>query len=390
MQLLLTLLLSAVVNGAAIQKRDPPVGGDVVAAQVQALAESMRTATPKKAMKVEEITPRFAGAKRLRLQYGPYKLKAANSTTRVGNGMSMDKGGTGYQYLVADDYPRDVTVLETETMILDEKFQRADTKDGIYNHHNVFMDFTSAPVAAFGCEDLGKAATIPISVLSGGATEVAGMTFAAAKNEIKSGYYLTKDRHVLNMMDVVNYNNVERTVYISAEIEFLPGKVPGYLDARQQLVDPGLCSGESGTGIHPPHGVTKFSVNSTGIVVAHDGYIVNMRGHLHDGGVNIVFKVNNKEICNSVATYGGPGHTSHTSDGKVWETIATTTLCDTPLKVTKGDKIYMEAHYDLEQHPSREQGGHGGMKMGAMKTVLDGDDGAEQMALIVTHFAYAK
>jgi hypothetical protein len=65
-----------------------------------------------------------------------------------------------------------------------------------------------------------------------------------------------------------------------------------------------------------------------------------------------VFRVNDKEVCNSKATYGGEGHTGHTSDGKVWETIRTTSLCDVPLKVTKGDKVYMEAHYDLDLHPS--------------------------------------
>jgi hypothetical protein len=32
----------------------------------------------KKAMKIEEIPPKFPGAKRMRLLYGPYKLKAAN------------------------------------------------------------------------------------------------------------------------------------------------------------------------------------------------------------------------------------------------------------------------------------------------------------------------
>jgi hypothetical protein len=32
----------------------------------------------KKAMKIEEIPAKFPGAKRIRMLYGPYKLKAAN------------------------------------------------------------------------------------------------------------------------------------------------------------------------------------------------------------------------------------------------------------------------------------------------------------------------
>ena len=79
------------------------------------------------------------------------------------------------------------------------------------------------------------------------------------------------------MIDVVNYNNVERNVYISAEVEYISGKAAGYINARQERVDPGMCGGESGVNIHPPKGVAKFSVKSNGIVVARSGYIVNMR-----------------------------------------------------------------------------------------------------------------
>jgi hypothetical protein len=32
----------------------------------------------KKAMKIEEMPPKFPGAKRIKLLYGPYKLRAAN------------------------------------------------------------------------------------------------------------------------------------------------------------------------------------------------------------------------------------------------------------------------------------------------------------------------
>lgn len=71
-----------------------------------------------------------------------------------------------------------------------------------------------------------------------GATETGGMRFAATEGNIKSGYYLPKGRKVMNMIDVINYNDVERTVYVSAEIEYLPGKVPGYLDGKYYDASP--------------------------------------------------------------------------------------------------------------------------------------------------------
>jgi hypothetical protein len=97
---------------------------------------------------------------------------------------------------------------------------------------------------------------------------------------LKTGYYIGNDRKMLNMLDVVNYNNVERTIYAYSEIEFLPGKPEGYIDAGLQLLNPGLCGGEQGVAIHVPKGVQKFHVNSTGIVAATDGYIVNMSKYL--------------------------------------------------------------------------------------------------------------
>jgi len=127
----------------------------------------------KRALKVEHIPGKMniPGAKRVRVLYGPYKLKAANSTVKVGNFFSMDKGGTGYASLVDADFPKDITTLETLTDLLDEKFQRADTKDGIYNHHLSIMDLRRSPKPGYACEG-GKAAKVPpFSVFGAGATE---------------------------------------------------------------------------------------------------------------------------------------------------------------------------------------------------------------------------
>jgi hypothetical protein len=61
--------------------------------------------------------------------------------------------------------------------------------------------------------------------------------------------------------------------------------------------------------------------------------------------------INGKEVCNSKAIYGGPGHESKTPAGAVWKTLASTTACEQPIKVRKGDKLKIKANYDLEAHP---------------------------------------
>lgn len=67
--------------------------------------------------------------------------------------------------------------------------------------------------------------------------------------------------------------------------------------------------------------------------------------------MNVVLKVNDKVVCDSKAIYGGEGHTSTGADGKVWETIRETLTCDVPFHVVKGDKVFMQANYDLDLHP---------------------------------------
>jgi hypothetical protein len=63
-----------------------------------------------------------------------------------------------------------------------------------------------------------------------------------------------------------------------------------------------------------------------------------------DGGSNILMKINDKQVCDSQAIYGKSG----TGD---WLTIDHMTLCTQPIKVSKGDRVTLEAYYDHETHP---------------------------------------
>jgi len=82
-----------------------------------------------------------------------------------------------------------------------------------------------------------------------------------------------------------------------------------------------------------------------------DGYIIASMGHVHDGGSNIVLKLNDRVICDSHAVYGGGGSEALGLDGKKWQTIREMTECNTPVEVKKGDVVVTEAIYDTELHP---------------------------------------
>ena len=279
-------------------------------------------------------------------------INFVQTAKRLGNSISMDKGGTSYSNDIDSDFPRDITILKAVTEVQSKDGKRMELKDGIYNHHTAFFDITKKNPSPFKCAtrragfNLG---TVP--VFAAGAQEYAVQIFMATSGDVKSGYYLRKSGTVMNLIDLVNYNEKDAEVYTSTEIDYVPGKPAGYRDSYMTLVDPGLCGGPSGAAIHPPKGVARFSVNSTDIVMSKSGYFVYTLGHMHDGGVNVILKVNDVEMCDSRARYGGEGHTT-TLEGKTWETIRETTPCTRTIRVQKGDRIYMQANYDVGLHPS--------------------------------------
>jgi hypothetical protein len=89
-------------------------------------------------------------------------------------------------------------------------------------------------------------------------------------------------------------------------------------------------------------------------------------GHLHDGGDSVTLYVNGKKACESKAKYGGPGSVRTTRDGHKWETISSMGSCYEPIPVKKGDKVEIEANYDLDKHPLRLSKGEKMEQMGLM------------------------
>jgi hypothetical protein len=59
--------------------------------------------------------------------------------------------------------------------------------------------------------------------------------------------------------------------------------------------------------------------------------------------------LNGKQACVSKALYGGPGCEGFTPDGKPWKAMSETTEC-LNIKVSKGDKLIIQASNDLVEH----------------------------------------
>jgi hypothetical protein len=111
------------------------------------------------------------------------------------------------------------------------------------------------------------------------------------------------------------------------------------------------CLGRDVAGFNIP---SNQQTTKTGEEVVADvsGTIVNARGHMHDGGVQLSMIQNGNPVCVSEAVYGGAESTFIGRDGTKWETINSMTECTHAIRIQKGDKIKLEAVYDTKKHPA--------------------------------------
>jgi hypothetical protein len=207
----------------------------------------------------------------------------------------MDPAGTGYLYTVANDFPKDITILDAVSGVFNANMQPIDRKDGLYNHHNVFIDISNPTPAITGCGDGRAFASIPANVFMGGAADGGQNRYTTNDGKFNSGLYIAKDAGIIQMIDIVNYNNESQTIYTISEMEYLDGKQPGFLSSATTGIDLGMCAGKTGMFVHAPNGQQKFTFAGKDITIERDGYFLNVKGHMHDGGENIVVKVNGKE-----------------------------------------------------------------------------------------------
>jgi hypothetical protein len=267
-------------------------------------------------------------------------------------------------YTAADDFPIGVTVLDAITSVYDDKLQEISNERGLYNHHNVFFDLAGGAAPPISCGPSFLDAfnvKMPFSIFMGGAADTKSNHYTTLDGRFNSGYYISNSSKILQMIDIVNYNNETRNVFTVSEMEYVPGKPAGLLAANAVPINLGMCDGVAGMkAIMGPmakgqsaDGKKKFTLTGKDITISRDGYFINWHGHMHDGGDSMVAKINGKEVCNSKALYGGPGHEGRSPSGEPWTMINTMEFCESnqPIKVKKGDKLTIAGNFDLISHP---------------------------------------
>lgn len=173
------------------------------------------------------------------------------------------------------------TVLSATSWLTFQNGSRASAAEGVYTHHL----FTAA---------VGKKAYPTLMCTNGakGKGEGAVAAFMASgedkppflfmdKNDQKSGYKIGSMTPTIVIAEIVNYNPDKQSVYLTADMEFIEGAMPGMQDTSISLLSVTGCAKDQ--EYKPPPGVRQHSKKSENFVVPTDGTMLNARQYsLHD------------------------------------------------------------------------------------------------------------
>jgi hypothetical protein len=241
----------------------------------------------KKLLNTEDLKPTFPGddVKRMRVKYGPFKVKGSAAKGRTENFFSLDPQGTGWSYL-AGDFPTNITILSAKLMITTDSGEEISNKVGIYDHHAFFIDISKPLSSNLQC---GDKMTLPaINSICGSAADSASAVLKFnVKERPKTGNYIAPGHKVMLTGDLVNYNNETKNVYMTADLQYVEGKAIGILETTVHLVAVGTCEVKSVTDafttlmLKLPKDQKKFALKGSGLQVKEDGKLVFVRGHMH-------------------------------------------------------------------------------------------------------------
>jgi hypothetical protein len=241
-----------------------------------------------KPVKIEQVAATIPGddIKRVRITYGPFKLRGAGSKKKEGNFFSLDPAGDGYGYM-ATDFPTNITVLQARMSIALPDGQVISNGNGVYNHHAFFYDISKPMRSDVQCE--GTSRGMPtINAIMGSSADASQVRLNMTQRPLTANF-IDKDHKILLSGDLVNYNNETKEVYQTADIQYVDGKAPGLLSTSANLISATACSGGRTNGmgivdglmIRPPKDKKQFTIKGGALVVLDDSKIMVLRGHMH-------------------------------------------------------------------------------------------------------------
>jgi hypothetical protein len=258
---------------------------------------------------------------------------------------SLDPKGQGWLFTIDDGLCKNCTILSGKPGLAFENGTRATPETGFYVHHILSGEVKQPGLSPVGWCDQAKPdpAAVP-EVFShlffrgfignGEDNGNTGIMFTSLDGKFNSGFQIGPEGHqIVFQTDFVNYTNDTKNLYMTLDIEYVDGIVGESTVTTLQSV--------TGCKITSPKASKsgKASMESKKFPILSDGYLMSVKGHLHNGGDEMVLSVNDKEVCHSKAKYDERGN------------IVDMGSCNLVLPVKRGDWMSMESVYDLAAHP---------------------------------------
>ncbi|KAF1991431.1 hypothetical protein K402DRAFT_459440 [Aulographum hederae CBS 113979] len=314
-------------------------------------------------------------AKREKLSFGPFTVPGRNATIPDAE-KGMDHDSVQFNNMLSG-FCDDCTVLLGQASLSFVNGTQADPSRGIYQHHIVLLDMQKYNVPFYICPKQGT----PLGVVPQAGFMVSGATAGVEPNLFStndpanpSGYSIPKQaepRSYFLQSEVVNYNDAPQDIYVTFEVEYLPGaKLAKYRDTAVSLLSVTGCGWPDYKAVINE---TRYSTSSPTATMPKSGVLLNAKGHLHDGATHAELYLNGISVCNSQANYVPIGKDAGMAMGK-FDTIGNMTRCEDQVRFEKGQEVHMTSFYDMDEHPMRMGGsGEPGDQMGVYFLVIAPD-----------------
>lgn len=372
-----------------------PLFSPLVVVEAFVVASTAELTGPLRPQVLKTLTPQYnLSATRAVYMYGPLRLQSSTAKHAPpsinGLGIKLDPNSDTLSENIEAPC-KDCTVHNAVASFAFQDGKPADTRTGVYQHHLIIVDFSgklqlTPPVKPPQCSNGFKIAPLPLDLiksgkaghmrgflesrsmfqkrqfgfsffLGGGGSMGSGLPFSPKPGaSIKSGYYIARGGSMQLSSELVNYDPVDKELYLTIDLEWSPGKDPNMFDVGNGAITADNCNDKE-QAVHQPPIDRPITYKGEPWNVLDDGYLLNFLPHLHDGGIGIKVYVNDRVVCESTAIYGDEG-TTNTLDGKKWQTITGYTPCEQPVQIKKGDKVSMSSEYDLTKYRLRPDNAH--------------------------------
>lgn len=212
---------------------------------------------------------------------------------------------------------KDCTVLKAVANFAFKNGTLADTAHGIYEHHIIIVDLGGKaqlmmPVDPPKCKNGAKISSLPpmggmggsspakgaaggmagmshsrskraeaagpsLSVFVGGGGSVgSGNPFAPKGGSVKSGYWIGPSGPMRLTSEIINYDKVAKEIYLTLDVEWIPGKASDLLDVGMGAISADRCDDKEKGIVHPPKD-KAVTYKGEEWIVSTDGYFVNFQ-----------------------------------------------------------------------------------------------------------------